>query len=192
MTNIKPDTFYHIYNRGNNRELIYFNDENYNYFLRLVKKYISEIGEVYSYCLLPNHFHFLIKIKEINNIPEKFKKDNAMILHQPFSNLFNAYTKAINKQENRVGSLFQKHFKRLEIKSTEQLVNTMIYINTNSSHHSIMDYKQYHFSSYNALVSDKETDVKRQKVIELFDDLENFKFLLDYKKDSIGIENNVE
>ena len=192
MTNLEPDTFYHIFNRGNNKELIFFNDENYNYFLRLVKKHISEIAEIYSYCLLPNHFHFLIKTKEINNISEKYKKDNIVLLHQPFSNLFNAYTKAINKQENRTGSLFQKHFKRIEIKSTEQLLNTIIYINTNSSHHSLMDYKRYNFSSYKALISDKETLIKRKYVIELFDDLSNFKFMLNYKKDSIEIENSVE
>jgi len=192
MTNLEPDTFYHIFNRGNNKELIFFNDENYNYFLRLVKKHISEIAEIYSYCLLPNHFHFLIKTKEINNISEKYKKDNIVLLHQPFSNLFNAYTKAINKQENRTGSLFQKHFKRIEIKSTEQLLNTIIYINTNSSHHSLMDYKQYPFSSYKALISDKETLIKRNYVIEIFDDLSNFKFMLNYKKDSIEIENSVE
>tara|TARA_R110001583_G_scaffold74255_2_gene205772 strand:- start:6352 stop:6645 length:294 start_codon:yes stop_codon:yes gene_type:complete len=90
-----PAHFYHLYNRGNNKEHIFYNDDNYTYFLTLVKKYLLPICDIYSFCLLPNHFHFIIKIKEFENLPESIKLGNNK-LHQPFSNLFNAYTKAIN------------------------------------------------------------------------------------------------
>ncbi|WP_449401217.1 transposase [Chryseobacterium wanjuense] len=60
--------FYHIYNRGNNSGTIFFEEKNYNYFLQLLSKYIVPIGEIYAYCLLKNHFHFLIKLKDESEI----------------------------------------------------------------------------------------------------------------------------
>ena len=61
---VYSDSYYHLYNRGNNKELIFFEDDNYNYFLSQFKKYVSPYCETYSYCLMPNHFHFFIRINE--------------------------------------------------------------------------------------------------------------------------------
>jgi len=96
--------FYHIYNRGNNSEVIFKEEENFLYFLILLKKHISPIAEIYAYCLLNNHFHLLIKIKENEN--------NEIKYEQSFSNIFNAYAKAYNKKYNRTGKLFEERFKR--------------------------------------------------------------------------------
>ncbi|MDB5227104.1 MAG: hypothetical protein JWN78_1297 [Bacteroidota bacterium] len=63
-----PGEFYHLFNRGNNREIIFYTDENYHYFLRQFDKYLTGFIDIYAYCLLPNHFHFLIKIKEEEEI----------------------------------------------------------------------------------------------------------------------------
>jgi REP element-mobilizing transposase RayT len=57
--------FYHVYNRGNNKQPIFFERRNYIHFLSLFKKYLSGYADVYAYCLMPNHFHFLIKVKEL-------------------------------------------------------------------------------------------------------------------------------
>jgi putative transposase len=61
---MEQGNLYHIYNRGNNKQLIFFERKNYIYFLKLFKNYLSSYIDVYAYCLMPNHFHFLIKIKE--------------------------------------------------------------------------------------------------------------------------------
>lgn len=52
------DQFYHIYNRGNNRENIFFEERNYRYFMELYAHHVAPVVETYAYCLLHNHFHF--------------------------------------------------------------------------------------------------------------------------------------
>ena len=66
----KASCYYHVYNRGNNRETIFKSPENYLYFLKLLKKYISPVAELFSYCLLPNHFHLVLKLKDDDQLPE--------------------------------------------------------------------------------------------------------------------------
>src|SRR6516225_5320626 len=100
---LQPGNFYHIYNRGNNKENIFKEERNYLYFLELWKKYIVPIADNYCYSLLPNHFHFLLYTKE--NV-------EAKKLRQGFSNIFNTYAKSINRAHERTGSLFQERFGR--------------------------------------------------------------------------------
>jgi putative transposase len=64
-TPLQYGQYYHIYNRGNNRENIFFEERNYRYFLRLYVKYAEPVADTYAYCLLRNHFHFLVRIKTV-------------------------------------------------------------------------------------------------------------------------------
>lgn len=111
---------YHIYNRGINSTPIFVSDENKNYFLQLLSKYIASQSSVFAYCLMDNHFHLLIRV----DAP-------AEKVTQSFSNFFNAYAKAFNKATNRTGSLFEKHFKRIAIHNEEYLKQLIIYIHLN-------------------------------------------------------------
>ena len=102
---------YHIYNRGNNKQPIFFKRENYLYFLNKVNKYIFPRCDILSWCLMPNHFHFLIRandetVKIVKEVPIKI---NA--LTEGFRLLLSSYTQGINKQENRTGNLFQQKTK---------------------------------------------------------------------------------
>lgn len=56
--------YYHIFNRGNGGEKLFREDRNYPYFLGLCAKYVEPVTETYAYCLMPNHFHFLVRIKD--------------------------------------------------------------------------------------------------------------------------------
>ena len=96
--------------------------------------------------------------------------------------MLNAYTKAINKRYQRKGSLFQEHLKRIKITEENYLRNLIVYVNTNSSHHQIEDYRTYKHSSYGALISQRKTALKRDEVIDLFSDVTNFKNVLHSKK----------
>jgi REP element-mobilizing transposase RayT len=165
--------YYHIYNRGNNQENIFIEERNYNYFLKLLKQYVLPIADVYAYSLLKNHFHFLIRIKDSNELPEKYKEKT----HLPFSNLFNAYAKSINKAYDRTGSLFQEHLQRNRVSDEKYLMQLVVYIHLNPVKHKFSDnFETYLHSSYRAYFLNKETNVERNFILELFGGIENFRF----------------
>ena len=163
---IVPEQYYHIYNRGNNKEDIFIEEKNYSYFLGLMKKYILPVADIFAYCLLKNHFHLLVKTKTA---------EDGRKLSQAFSNFFNAYSKAINKTYGRSGSLFKNRFSRRRIKDEKYLKKLIIYIHLNPQSHGFTnDFRTYRHSSYMALISKKPTELKRKEVIDLFDEMENF------------------
>jgi hypothetical protein len=92
-----------------------------------------------------------------------------------FSDLFNAYSQAINKQQKRTGSLFESPFHRIPISSDKYFQNLVTYIHQNPVHHGFTaDFRDYPWSSYGSLISDKPTKVSRKRVMEWFDNRENF------------------
>ncbi|MCI4668215.1 MAG: transposase [Bacteroidia bacterium] len=144
---LRKGIFYHVYNRGIGQMPLFFQAENYHYFLNKLTVRIEPVCEIYAYCLLVNHFHLVIKIKE-HGLAEAYENR----LHQPFSNFFNGYAQAINKQENRSGPLFQRPFKRKEIYSETQLLRTIFYVHANPQKHKICrDFRKYKYSSFGQL-----------------------------------------
>lgn len=182
---LESGNFYHIYNRGNNGQALFLEEKNYYYFLNLIKKYLVPSAEIYAYCLLKNHFHILLKIKEDCQFPSKC-----------FSNLFNAYTKAMNKKYDRTGSLLEKPFKRIRLKDENYLRTLVLYIHLNPEHHQISDdFSTYKFSSYQSIISEKETSLQRKTILEYFDEKENFiathtsrKFLIEERNRNLLLE----
>ncbi|GHT10354.1 hypothetical protein FACS189432_06850 [Bacteroidia bacterium] len=65
---LEEGKFYHIYNQGNNHENIFYNDKNYIYFMQKLDRYLSDYLEIYAFCLMPNHFHLLVRIKTIDEL----------------------------------------------------------------------------------------------------------------------------
>ena len=150
---LQPDAFYHIYNRANGSEKLFITDENYVFFLRKYKEYISPICHTYCYCLMPNHFHFLIQIKSQQELTLFFNQKTSLnyndsnnadglkafpkfktlekLISKQFSNFFSCYTQALNKQQNRKGSLFMKNFKRKKVRDTPYLLQLIKYIHYN-------------------------------------------------------------
>ena len=166
--------YYHIYNRGINSDILFKENDNYNYFLKLYDTHIEPIAETFAWCLMNNHFHFLIRVKEIEEINTK----NRIQPFQSFSNLFNAYTKAFNKKYNRHGALFERPFRRKEVNYDTYFQNLIVYIHNNPVHHNICDHPlEYAWSSYISCLSNKPTKLKRKEVIDIFDNLENLKYV---------------
>lgn len=186
MKNYKPiplekGNYYHIYNRGNNSIDVFFDSESYYHFLRLYDKYISPIADTYAWCLLKNHFHILVYIRMENEI--EFEKLEYSTIERPkiietskqFGFLFNSYTQAINKKFNRTGGLFEKPFERKQITSDKYLQNLIYYIHNNPVQHGfVKQISLYPWSSYNSVVSDKSTKLKRNEIISIYGSKEAF------------------
>ena len=175
----EPGVVYHVFNRGNNKEDIFKEEKNYTYFLSLLKKHVLPVAEIYAYCLLKNHFHLVIRINDIELLYDKYKEKSYLA----FSNLFNAYTKAINKMYNRTGSLFQEHLHRKRVEDEEYLTQLIAYVHLNPVKHEFSDdFKNYRYSSYKAYTLGKPTNVSCEYVKSLFGDAVNFEYWQDLNK----------
>ncbi len=187
MTSPSPllyDTYYHVYNRGNNGENIFVQERNYEHFMNLYFKYIDPIAETYAYCLLRNHFHVSLKTKTEEEIEQTLKaletfRDSGKLgpgyLSRQFSNLFNAYAKAINKAYGRTGSLFEHPFGRVPITTGRQFWNVIAYIHQNPQKHKfVQDFRDWKWSSYGIILVEKPTKLRRDAVLDWFGGKENY------------------
>lgn len=114
----EPDKTYHIYNRSN--EKVFYNDKNYIYFLTKIKKNITPFANILAWCLMPNHFHFLITAKnEGCNLINEPHRSNTQILSKNIGTLLSSYTQAINKEHGRRGKLFAHNTKAKCLNDTE-------------------------------------------------------------------------
>ncbi|MDB5014704.1 MAG: transposase [Daejeonella sp.] len=105
-----PNNIYHIYNRGNDKQMVFFKRENYLYFLKKVRKYVLPHCDILSYCLMPNHFHIVVYTDE--RIEEPFNNQiTKNKLSEGIRLLLSSYTKGINVQEGKTGNLFQQKTK---------------------------------------------------------------------------------
>lgn len=188
--------YYHIYNRGNNGIDVFLDNDSYYHFLRLYAKYVEPIAETFAWCLLKNHFHLLVRIKDKNEIDENqltyntTEKPKVIDPSRQFSHLLNAYTQAINKRHNRTGSLFETTFERKLVTNEKYLQQLIFYIHNNPVHHGfVKQMSLYPWSSYDTVTSDKPTKLMRAEVIELFSDLENFVYFHNQQQSMNEISN---
>ena len=191
MEILEAGYYYHVYNRGNNKEKLFIENSDYVYFLKLFKRYIHEIADIYCFCLLSNHFHFLIRMKELKEIKSYDLREKPY--SRSLSNYFNAYTKYFNLKYDRTGSLFQKSFKRKRIDNEVYLKILIHYIHTNPVHHEVCDdFTLYKYSSYKVILRKQPTILEREKVIDLFEDEENYVFTHNQKARVVFIKNFIQ
>jgi putative transposase len=141
--------FYHIYNRGVNKNNIYADKQDYQTFLYYIKKYLSpppphQINnnnlnkdlQLVCYCLMPNHYHLLIHQKTPNAITDFIRR------------LATNYSMYFNHKHKRVGSLYEGVYKAVPVQTDEQLIHLSRYIHLNPN-----SYHTYPYSSYNYYLS---------------------------------------
>ncbi len=188
MIPLEPTHYYHVYNRANGSEKIFLTKNNYVFFEAKYKHYIGPFVKTYCYCLMPNHIHYLIQVKSIEEISlylesmetngeqlvVKFKTDPEKFISKQFSNLFSSYTQSFNKQQFRMGSLFMKNFKRKHVKVDSFLKKLVHYIHNNPVEAGLSDSPEgWMQSSYNAILAGHSECA--QEVIDWFDNAENFR-----------------
>ena len=153
--------YYHLYNRTNNEEALFRSDENYLYFLKKYRFYLDEFLDTIGYCLMPTHFHFLVRVKyykknynsdvqhladvghlqiskNVGHLPDSITNSDVQhladvghLISRGMQTLQSSYTKAVNKRYNRHGSLFQAHFKSKPVSNDRYLISLLTYIHQN-------------------------------------------------------------
>ena len=171
---------FHVYNRTNNKDLLFRSTENRLYFLKQFKKYLNPFLDTFCWNLLPNHFHFLVQIKtdgeikdylgnltfsSLKPIEKKFLTDEStteLLLELEWKRFFNSYAMAFNKQHSRQGK--ESHF-----------TQAIIYIHANAQYHKLYDdFTKHPWSSWHTILSNNPTDLKREEVLEWFGGKQSF------------------
>ncbi len=189
-----PGHVYHIYNRGNNRQPIFANRENYRFFLLKYLEHINPVAATLAYALLSNHFHFMVQIRKQATQPltlsDKLRQEQRdaapadatteeaircvltphIVSHQ-FMRVFTGYAKAFNKQEGRTGHLFEDRFQRKWVDSDRYFTTLVRYIHRNPLAHGFVDeIEDWPWTSYGAAVRGGRTRVARDVVLSWFED----------------------
>jgi putative transposase len=166
MEALETGQYYHIYNHSNGDDNLFREAKNYPFFLQKYQQHINPIAETIAWCLMPNHFHLLVKIKDEATLKQDFPKFKTLeninseekelklsyLLSKQFSNFFSSYSQSFNKVYQRRGSLFLKNFKRKIIDSEEYLFQLIIYIHTNPIKHgftsNILDWEWTSYATF--------------------------------------------
>ena len=150
---------FHVYNRGNNKQQIFFSEGNYIFFLEKVKQFIHPVSNILAYCLMPNHFHFLVQANETSCKPRQLGSLSSTELNNGFRLLQSSYTKAINKNKGFTGSLFQQKakFKLLSWSDNprhDHLSTCLHYIHQNPVKANLVSrMEDWKYSSFNEYIS---------------------------------------
>lgn len=177
----------HVYNQGNNSQQIFKNHNDYNQFLQLVKSYILPHADILAWCLLPNHFHFMIHANEKSSEP--YKQGNLKIdaLTNGFRKLLSAYAHEFTKRNNRSGSLFRPKTKAKDLSffqaeryacNNDYCLNCFYYIHQNPLRHGLVkDLFQWKYSSFGFYAGTREKDMCNKQLAERICDYNEGSFL---------------
>lgn len=179
FTRFEQEKYYHVYNRTVDRKPMFVNNGNYEFFLSKYSEYISQVADTYAYCLLGNHFHLLIRVKSISEIEQSIMPKNGLsgnpdadinlLVSRQFRKFFQSYAMAFNKQQDRIGTLFQTPFKRVCVEDDLYFTHLVYYIHANPQLHGLVsDFHDWHWSSYNGMLTDKPTKLQRSAVLNWF------------------------
>jgi REP element-mobilizing transposase RayT len=120
MIEFTQGCYYHVFNRGFGRIPVFQNEANYLYALRLIQKYFAKYFiTTIAYCLMPNHYHFLLR------------QESDCSIGNAIRDIFNAYVQGLNRQVQRQGAMFQGRFKAILIDNEPYLIHLCRYIHRN-------------------------------------------------------------
>lgn len=165
------NAFYHIYNRGVEKREIFVDRSDYVFFLHLLKEALTKPSAgsdpakivrkrqnfhgkitLLSYCLMPNHFHFLIKQENPNDITNFIRSIST------------TYSMFFNKKYDRVGPLFQGKFKAIDIDNENYLLWVSRYIHRNPE-----NFRSYNYSSYDDYLGKRTTGwINTKTLLDIF------------------------
>jgi REP element-mobilizing transposase RayT len=149
LISFDPGVSYHLYNRGVNRQEIFFENRNYMYFLFNIERYLLPAADLLGYCLMPNHYHLLIYIPETSEVLTTSEVTSTSEVSKAMMRLSVSYTKTINFHYDRVGPLFQGAFQAKTVDTDVYLSHLLGYIHLNPVTSGLVDSpEEWIYSSY--------------------------------------------
>ena len=168
---------YHIYNQGNNQRDVFFNTENHLFFLKKIKKFILPYADIIAWCLMPNHFHLMVLVREeripviesntatrsnSNTVTQSHGVTKTRTFNDSIGIMLRSYTRAINKQENFSGKLFREKTKAECINcpegATPSFIGSKINIQNPEEQYPQVCFDYIHQNPVKAKLVEKETD----------------------------------
>lgn len=185
----ESDSYYHVYNRGVDRKLIFKDSQDYTIFLYLLKRYLGKEvqknsfgvaypnyfgeAELLSYCLMPNHFHLLIF--------QTYPRSIEMVM----KSVGISYGMYFNKRYSRVGPVWQNRYRASKIDSVEYLLNITAYIHLNPD-----NYLRWQWSSLPYYLGDYKADwIIPERILALFTGTDYLNYLKEIYKQKQSIKN---
>jgi len=169
--NYKEDCTYHIYNRSN--EIVFYNRENYLFFIRKIRKHVLPYANILAYCLMPNHFHLILTIKPEGVVFLDHKNlEDMQVVSRAIGTTLSSYTQALNKQQGRRGSLFAHITKAKILNGAENdyALNCFMYVHQNPKLANLVDrIEDWEFSSFPDYIENRKgTLVNKLLGLEIF------------------------
>ena len=177
--NFQPGTIYHIYNRGNQQQTIFFDRGNYIYFLEKVRKYILPRCDLLCWCLMPNHFHFLLHANAQTVMPVSKSIIPTQHLTEGIRLLLSSYTKGIQKQRGFKGNLFYQKTKAKPVNDDglSYSLTAFHYIHQNPYKAKLVEkMEEWEFSSFADYLERRSEDLCNKALAENLLDLDLKRF----------------
>jgi len=172
-TKFAKGNYYHIYNRGCNKENIFFDENNYLFLLNKFKKYKDDFNiSIIAYCLMPNHYHFLLR------------QNSDFSISGYIQRIFNGYTKAINKKHERSGTLFGSKYQSILVDKENYLIHLCRYIHRNPVDAKlVLDISDWKYSNYHEWIGNREGSLfDKEFILERFGTIISYKNFVDDEK----------
>lgn len=189
-----PECFYHIVCKSIDGILLFREDIDYKVFLQRFQQFTNHLFDVWSYCLLTNHTHQVVKIKPLQLVVENIKKitDQTLAMKSFLSDqnnelLFDAmierqmnsflvsFANYTNNKYKRKGGLFQKPFRRIQVADDIHLQQAIIYVHANAQkHHIVSDFKNHPYTSYTAILNNEAALIDNKNVLNFFGGTDKF------------------
>jgi putative transposase len=155
---LQQSNIYHLFSRGVGKDKVFREEKDYGHFLEIAGKKLLPLTEIYAYCLIPNHYHFMLKVLA-----------EPILVSKAIGELGVSYAKWFNIKYSRMGALFMSPFKRIALCSDREIAWIPWYIHRNPMHHGLTnDWANYPWSSYSAYVTGKPTRIHTSFLLDFY------------------------
>jgi putative transposase len=187
LADFEEGSILHIFNRTNNKELLFNNELDKQLFLNRYQFYLFPFLDTFSWTLIPNHFHLIVRVKKRQEIVKHLESLNPAVLKKvekefllneetmehlielEWIRFLTSYAMRFNLIHGRNGNLFYRPFKRILVEDDEYFRQAVLYIHTNPcKHHICSDIENYEWSSYSSLLKSDLTNPIHQEIMLKF------------------------